>query len=281
MSRGYLVFARNSKHDYVRMAYALALSIKVTQRISSISLAVPKDHIVDERYASVFDHILTIPDGEGSSPFYDQWKFYDTTPYDETVILDADMIFPSSVDHWWDIYSKHDFCSANKVMNYRGEQVTSDYYRKVFTANELPNTYIAMTYFKKSDMAEQIFKQMKAIYDFWDEFSLDFFKDMCPKLIDGDVAMALAIKQLGYENEVVSKVGRYPTFVHMKAKCQSVNTNLSISDNWMDSIPSRFTKNGDLYLGHFKQNIPFHYCLKEWLTDKTVKNLEQLYVRRK
>ena len=41
MSKGYLVIAQNSNYDYVRMAYALALSITNTQRsVRRISIAV-------------------------------------------------------------------------------------------------------------------------------------------------------------------------------------------------------------------------------------------------
>ena len=40
MSKGYIIIAQNSDVDYLRMAYALALSIKATQDVNSVCLCV-------------------------------------------------------------------------------------------------------------------------------------------------------------------------------------------------------------------------------------------------
>ena len=60
------------------------------------------------------------------------------TPYDETVILDTDMIFPTDVSYWWDIMAERDVWATTKVRTYRGEVATDDYYREWFTKNKLP-----------------------------------------------------------------------------------------------------------------------------------------------
>jgi len=62
MSKGYLVIAQNSSHDYVRMAYALAMSIAITQKqVRKLSIAVDKNTVVPEKYKTVFDNIIDIP----------------------------------------------------------------------------------------------------------------------------------------------------------------------------------------------------------------------------
>ena len=62
MSRGFLVLAQNTEDvDYVRQAYALALSIRNSQTITSISLVT--DDPVPEEYQLVFDNIIPIPFG--------------------------------------------------------------------------------------------------------------------------------------------------------------------------------------------------------------------------
>ena len=41
MSKGYLAIVQNSKHDYLRMAYALALSIASSQKsVRKMSIAI-------------------------------------------------------------------------------------------------------------------------------------------------------------------------------------------------------------------------------------------------
>ena len=62
------------------------------------------------------------------------------TPWEHTVCLDVDMLFLEIivVDYY---FIKHsELYVANKAYTYRGEEVTSDYYRRTFTANEL-STY--------------------------------------------------------------------------------------------------------------------------------------------
>ena len=40
MSRGYIIIAQNSDVDHLRLSYALALSIKLTQQENSVCLCV-------------------------------------------------------------------------------------------------------------------------------------------------------------------------------------------------------------------------------------------------
>ena len=68
MKQGYLVIAQNSKDaegkpiNYVRMAYALALSIKYTQsQVKNISIAVINKSDVPEHYRYVFDEVIELP----------------------------------------------------------------------------------------------------------------------------------------------------------------------------------------------------------------------------
>ena len=63
MSRGYIVIAQNSgETDYLKMAYALALSLKATQStVSNLTVCVDKDTKVPPKYAKVFDQVVEIP----------------------------------------------------------------------------------------------------------------------------------------------------------------------------------------------------------------------------
>jgi len=66
VSKGFLVFAQNTKDvDYVQQAYALALSIKLTQQeVTNISLVTSSR--VPKKYQALFDNILPIPFGDQS-----------------------------------------------------------------------------------------------------------------------------------------------------------------------------------------------------------------------
>ena len=114
--------------------------------MNNISIAITKDTKLDDKYRKIFDHVIEIPfedDAELSDwKVENKWKYFHFTPYDETVILDTDMLFTSDVSHWWDVMSKQDVVATTKVLTYRHELITSDYMRKTFTQNNLPKDII-------------------------------------------------------------------------------------------------------------------------------------------
>ena len=120
MSKGYLVIAQNSNYDYVRMAYALALSITNTQKsVRRISIAIDKNTIVPDKYKTVFDQVIQMPFDDDAEladwKINNKWKYYYMTPYDHTVILDTDMLFLSDVGHWWDYFANRSLTSTSQV----------------------------------------------------------------------------------------------------------------------------------------------------------------------
>ncbi len=63
MSNGHIFVAQNSNVDYVRQAYALALSIKKNNKLYRETCLITNNE-VPESYRHAFDHILPIPWGE-------------------------------------------------------------------------------------------------------------------------------------------------------------------------------------------------------------------------
>ena len=281
MSRGYLVLAQNSKSDdYVRLAYALALSIKNSQeKVNNVCLAtdVPLTKL-GKKVKAVFDDIVPIPwtdNAEGSKwKIENKWKYYYMTPYDETVILDADMLFPADVSHWWDILSQQEIWITDKPQTFKGEIITSTKYRNTFVANALPNVYTAFMYFKKTEMVAELFKMTQLVFENWERFFYNYLDETRPKHLSGDVAYALAIKLLGIENECFGNLDSMPSFVHMKGHLQNINEKF-ITEDWTQNIPTYFREDGGFKIGNYEQVLPFHYHIKEWLSDDIVSSLEK------
>ena len=104
MTKGYLILAQNSDVNYIRQAYALALSIKKFQpTFNNVSL-VTNDSVPNE-YLPAFDNVLEIPFGDHAKDsnwkVENRWKLYHATPYDETIVLDADMLFLENMESLW------------------------------------------------------------------------------------------------------------------------------------------------------------------------------------
>lgn len=280
MSKGYLVLAQNSRtEDYIRLAYALALSIKNSQNeVSNICLATDTPlRELDKNVKKVFDDIVPIPwiDHASNSKWKieNKWKYYYMTPYDETVILDADMLFPTDISYWWDTLAQQDVWITSSPMTYKGEAITSSKYRNTFVANSLPNVYTAFMYFKKTEMVAELFKMVNIIFENWENFFYNYLDETRPKHLSGDVAYALAIKLLGIENECFGNL-TVPTFVHMKGHLQNIDERL-ISEDWTQTIPTYFREDGTFKVGSYEQLLPFHYHVKDWLTDEMISILEK------
>jgi hypothetical protein len=279
MTRGYLILAQNTKKDdYVKLAYALALSIKNTQKgFSNVALATSEENI-PEKYADVFDHIVDIPWTDQARyskwKIENKWKYYHMTPFDETIVLDADMLFPADISNWWDILSQREIWITDKPRTFRGEIITSTKYRTTFASNELPNVYTAFMYFKKTALTAELFKMVELIFQNWELFFYNYLDETRPKVLSGDVAYALAIKLLGIEKECLDQSTLLPSFVHMKAHLQNIDEKF-LTEEWTKCIPTYFTDDGTFKIGNYEQTLPFHYQSKEWLTDEMITILEK------
>ena len=211
MTRGYIVIAQNNDTtDYLEQAYALALNLKLTQsKVNSLTVCVDAKtkKLIKAKHKEAFDNIVDIPWQDDAKEqdwkINNKWKYYYMTPYDETVILDTDMIFPTDVSHWWDIMSQRDVWATTKVRTYRGEIVTSNFYRKYFAANNLPNVYTAFFYFKKSDLASELFAMIEIIFQHWQRMFFKYMPEGKPDWLSGDVAYALAMQLLGIEADCI------------------------------------------------------------------------------
>lgn len=285
MSRGYIVIAQNSgKVDYLSQAYALALNLKLTQStVNNIAVCVDSHtkKMITEKHKNVFDHIIDIPWEDAAQgvewKINNKWKYYYMSPFDETVILDTDMIFPNDVSFWWDHLSVKDVWACTNVKTYRNEIIVDNYYRTYFKKNNLPNVYTAFFYFKKSDTATELFKMIEIVFNNWERFFFKYMPKGKPEWLSGDVAYALAIQLLGIEEEcTMDHITEMPTFVHMKSYVQNIPTSL-VADEWSESIPCYYKDYTNFKVGNFKINYPFHYVDKDWMTKEKIQQLEVDY----
>ncbi len=258
MNRGYLVMAQGSL--YGKQAEYLADSIKSSQtQINSISV------ITDQPLSkNLFDNIITIENDLAADSIWkieNRVQFYDLTPYDETVILDADMLFLSDVSHWWNFLEKYELLLTNKVKTYRGDWVSGpNPYRTTFVHNELPNVYSAFTYFKKTDLSKQFFQLVKEIILNWDNWVYLFAPKKMQKFPSIDLAMSIAVSILGIEEQVTTQES-FPTFTHMKTRIQDINVN---SEVWNNHLGIFKTEQG-IKIGPYLQKGILHYVKKDFV----------------
>lgn len=268
MSKGFLTIAQNGQHDYVKMAYALAMSLKLSQeKYNKLSVIVNENEEIPEKYLPFFDKVIYVEKLEEEWKVQNKWQYFRLSPYDETIVLDTDILFFNDISHWWECLEQSDLEFTTAVTNYRGEVAESDFYRKVFTKNKLPNLYTALFYFRKTHENEAYFRAVKAIFENWEVFYEKLLKEP-PKFLSGDVVYSLAAKIT-----LNRKWENFLRFTHMRSRLQDE----TIIDDWNKHLPAFFTSHhGDIQLkvSNFNQIYPFHYIKKDFLNEEVIELYE-------
>lgn len=269
MNFGYLIFASdNSKVDYNRLAYSLALSIKNTQKhgYNNVALvtSIP-DSVKEFKSPWVFDHIIEWDKATG----WDGRSWMDQlSPFEYTVCLDADMLFSRDISHQIEYFIENsELYIPSKSYTYRGEVVSNNFYRTAFEKNNLPNLYSFFTFFKKdSILAKEFFTLGRHIINNPIEFKNMFFPDFKPRIVGTDEAFALSAKILDIQNEMSYDL-EFPKIVHMKPMIQNWPWP---ADVWSNHVGFYFNTKNEIKIGNHRQYDIVHYVEKEIITDEII-----------
>jgi hypothetical protein len=195
--RGYLIPAININGvDYEACARQLADSIK---------------HFHTDAHVTILTEDM-LPFGNLGG-YANDWQCFHASPYRQTIKLEADMIAAGPVDHWWTLFERRDVVISQGARDFYDRPAKSRQYRRVFDANQLPDVYNAVTYWRLSTSAQEFFSLVKSIFANWAEWKqlLKYPEDE-PST---DVVYAIAAVVMGPE-QVTLPPGVGPTIVHMK-----------------------------------------------------------------
>jgi hypothetical protein len=275
MKFGYLlVVAENEFVDYLQLAYALAISIKNTQKsgFDQVALVInDKQKLKDLNSSWVFDHVIEW----NQETFWDGRSWMDhLTPFDHTVCLDVDMLFMRDYSHWVEYFIENsELYVANKSYTYRGEIAVDHHYRKTFIKNDLPNLYSMYTFFKKdSDVVKEFFDLGRYIIKNPIEFSNIFLSDHKPRVVGTDESFALAAKILDITDDIAYPL-EFPRVVHMKPMIQNWPWP---ADFWSDHVGFYLNQKGELKIGNYQQHDIVHYVEKDKINKEMINILEEV-----
>jgi hypothetical protein len=269
MSKGFLIYAKGS--DYLKQAYLCTLSIKASKNSYPVTIVTDD---VSRVTTDVYDNVIEVPWKDNDTTRYQtssRWKNYHATPYDETIVLDSDVLVLQNIDKWWEFLEKYDIFFPSRVYTYRNELVTSDYYRKAFVVNHLPNLYSGFHYFKKSDKSKEFFEWLELISNNWELFYGKMCSEYYPKVPSFDISVAIASKILGVEHVITNKKIDFLRFTHMKPRLQGWNYP---KDLWTNQVGVYLRPNLDLIIGNFYQTGIFHYVENEFVTSNMIECYE-------
>jgi hypothetical protein len=230
--------------DYVKCAKALERSIKNVMPNANVSIITTGmlphgDQAIDTDWKLQND-----------------WQVYEASPYEYTIKLEADMYLPKSIDYWWDVLKEHDVVVSTTARNFKQEITPVRAYRRFIDDNKLPDTYNGLTYFKKSERAEQFFKVVRDIFENWDEYRA-ILKCNKDELATTDWVYALACHIIGVEHTTLPNF-KDMSMIHMK---QFING--TPGEDWRDVLVYEILPN-TLRVNSIPQMYPFHYHLKDF-----------------
>ena len=200
-----------------------------------------------------------LPDGDVASntewKLQNDYQVYKCSPYEYTIKLEADMYIPRSIDYWWEVLQHRDLVISTTIRNYKQEISDVKTYRKFIVDNNLPDTYNAITYFRKSELSEKFFDLVKDIFANWDQY-IQILKCKNDEIPTTDFVYSIASHILGVENTTLDFSDM--SMIHMK---QYVNT--LPTENWTDTfvyevLPHTFRINT------MPQLYPIHYHIKDF-----------------
>jgi hypothetical protein len=254
--RGYLIVAENTEStNYVSCALALAKSIKLHTPDAKICL-VTSTEVNDP----VFDFVRPLPYGDQAPnsgwKLRNDWQVFYASPFRQTIKLEADMIIPHSIEHWWTMLEKKDVVLCTSARNYHNAVTDVRTYRRIFDVNGLPDVYNAITYWRLSEYAQTFFNLVKDLFNNWEEVRTSLtLGDTDPGTTD--VVYAVAAKMLGVENVTLPNTS-YPSLIHMKERI-----------NWLQQLD--WTKElvweldgANIRINTVDQQYPFHYNNKDF-----------------
>ena len=249
--RGYLIPAIDTEDvDYLSCARQLARSIRQWHPDANIS-AITVNRCADP----VFDHVIPLPYGDLGG-FANDWQVFHASPYRQTIKLEADMIIASPIDHWWTMFEHRDLVISTGARDFYDQPATSRFYRKVFDANNLPDVYNAITYWRVSRTAQEFFQLVQNIFENWAKYrTLLKFPDDVPST---DLVYAMAAQITGSELVTMPFVS-YPRIVHMKRHMIATHT-----VNWTQEL---VWENNPLRFNTVAQWGAVHYYQKDWRSE--------------
>ena len=176
MSKGCLVFAfNNGMFDYVRLANSC--SIRISEYLDLPTTVVTNETI---KFDHNFDKVIILPEPSNNARFFHDTKevgkwinfnrcdAYSITPYDETILLDADYVVNST--------QLNLLFTVNKSILYHGHSYDITGNTTFDVANRFgvfgfPMSWATVVYFKKDNYTTNFFKIMQMVQENYQHYA--------------------------------------------------------------------------------------------------------------
>ena len=258
MSKGFLWFAQNnSKTDYVELSIKLAKSIKHWNKESKICVITDKKSAFTNPAVDIIKVLQNDDSADHAVKWANEYKAFKITPFTHTIKLEADMLWTTNTDWWWNYLWQNNLVFSVNCRNYKDLVVSNTPYRDLFVKNHLPNIYNGLMYFRKSKWAQQFFQTAEYICKNWQNVKTNMLKNCHDQYPSTDVVFALAYRLIDPTNKHLIDYEWFK-FLHHKP---AVNNLIRTKDQNNYLYPNQAGEN--IYLGEKRLSRVWHYHNKD------------------
>lgn len=255
MSKGFLV----PGHDPFLIEH-MAYNIRMTQT-DDVGLAVmlPKGARMEKWVQELVSEVVRYEPTETHSDDCTVIYTYDCSPFDKTIVLSPDMLFPNDFSHWWDLLSGIDYICSTAPFTFRGDPIEGDPNRAAFKQNRLPDVYTNLMYFERSKQTEQMFDLAKQIAEHWVPYRYDRLQGSIGMKPKNDTVVSCAIKEIGQADQLLNRDFSWFGFTNMVMQMQGVPNPEDVQDDWIGQIPAYIRSDGSVVIGQHLQTRPIRF----------------------
>lgn len=204
MSKGVLIFAYNSKIDYIGIATIaaklvkkhLGLPVTIVTDTDQVDQSVFDTVIVKNLTGNSFERVFKYSDHSERTPWHNQNRSsaYDLSPYDQTLLIDADyLMFNGSLSKLFDTnleFACYDY--VHEITGWDGLQTGA---RVGYPGIHMQ--WATVVYFTKCPLAESIFSFMQIIKDNYKYYASLY--NFTTELFRNDYTLSIAVQAMsGY-----------------------------------------------------------------------------------
>lgn len=254
MSKGFVWIAQNnSSTDYMQLSVKLCKNIKTVCKINNVCVITDKH---TKAPTDIFDKVVVMDHDESKDVSWkmgNEWKVFNLSPFTHTIKLEADMIFPSCIDWWWNFLCQHDMVFSYHCRDYQDNIVKYSPYRKLHHENALPDVYNGLHYFRRSIWANNFFKMCRCIIKNWQFVKEKILLNCHENVPSTDIIYSLANK---LQDTLQQHKIEYEwfNFIHGKHGINQIPENRNFY-NYLNP----FCIKNEIYLGGYRINRPWHY----------------------
>lgn len=242
IDRGFVIMAQGD--IYEKCALALEASIKRVMPHMDVTIIT----------TDMLPYSDQAPDSNWK--LQNDWQVYEASPYTHTIKLEADMLVTSDISHWFDILQDRDVVVSTAIRNYKQELSDVKVYRKFILDNELPDTYNALTYFKKGPVACKFYQIVRNIFENWEDYTA-IMKCNVNEKATTDFVYAIACHIMGPENTTLPMFTEM-SMVHMKKFINDLPT-----EDWTETLVPELLPHS-FRINTIPQYYPVHYHVKDF-----------------